>query len=150
MVRSTLLPNRLWGATLENRGVLHSVWPGPLWTDFSPIKRTFQKSFGDGILMIFDDLSHGVYDFFVEGSERWKFLNIWAILWIIMIENTKMSIKKPRKQNETKIYAKIRPHANFQVNLSTRKKSYATSKISHFCEIKNARNIGFPRTLVRQ
>ena len=29
------------GATLENRGVLHSVWPGPLWTDFSPIERTF-------------------------------------------------------------------------------------------------------------
>ena len=70
MVRSTLLPNRLRGATLENRGVLHSVWPGPLWTDFSPIKRTFQKSFGLGTAMIFDDLSHGVHDFSVEGPER--------------------------------------------------------------------------------
>ena len=70
-MRSTLLPNRLWGATLENRGVLHSVWPGPLWTDFSPIERMFQKSFGDGTAMIFDDLSHGVHDFSVEGPERW-------------------------------------------------------------------------------
>ena len=69
MVRSTLLPNRLWGATLENRGVLQSVWPGPLWTDFSPIERTFQKSFGLGIPMIFDDLSHGIHDFSVEGPE---------------------------------------------------------------------------------
>ena len=69
MVRSTLLPIRPWGATLENRGVLHSVWPGPLWTDFSPIERTFQKSFGDGSAMIFDDLSHGVHDFSVEGPE---------------------------------------------------------------------------------
>ena len=55
---------------LENRGVLHSVWPGPLWTDFSPIERTFQKSFGDGTAMIFDDLSHGVHDFSVEGPEH--------------------------------------------------------------------------------
>ena len=72
MVRSTLLPNRLRGATLENRGGLHSVWPGPLWTDFSPIERTFQKSFGLGTAMIFDDLSHGVHDFSVEGPEIQK------------------------------------------------------------------------------
>ena len=69
MVRSTLLPNRLGEATMENRGVLHSVWPGPLWTDFSPTERTFQKSFGLGSAMIFDDLSHGVHDFSVEGPE---------------------------------------------------------------------------------
>ena len=72
LVRSTLLPIRPWGATLENRGVLHSVWPGPLWTDFSPIERTFQKSFGLGSAMIFDDLSHGVHDFSVEGPEPLK------------------------------------------------------------------------------
>ena len=55
---------------LENRGVLQSVWPGPLWSDFSPIERTFQKSFGVGIAMIFDDLSHGVHDFHVDGPDR--------------------------------------------------------------------------------
>ena len=38
-------------------------------------------------------------------------------LGVIMTENTKMNMKKPRKRNQTKIYAKIRPHANFQVNL---------------------------------
>ena len=94
MVRSTLLPIRPWGATLENRGVLHSVWPGPLWTDFSPIERTFQKSFGLGSAMIFDDLSHGVHDFSVRDRKSWNFGPLWPILGVVMTENTKMNTRK--------------------------------------------------------
>ena len=44
VVRSILLPIRPWGPTLENRGVLHSVWPGPLWTDFSPVENEHQEA----------------------------------------------------------------------------------------------------------
>ena len=81
MVRSTLLWIRPWGATLENLGVLHSVWPGPLWTDFSPIERTFQKSFFFGGAMIFDDLSHGVHDFSVEGLDTSKPNTVLVLFW---------------------------------------------------------------------
>ena len=46
---------------------LPSLWRVP---QVSPIEKSFQKSFGDGTVMIFDDLSHGVHDFSVEGPER--------------------------------------------------------------------------------
>ena len=53
-----------------------------------------------------------------------------------IVKNTKMNIKKPRKRNQTKIYAKIRPHANFQVNLSTRKIVMALRKFHIFLKLK--------------
>ena len=57
-------------------------------------------------------------------------------LGVIMTENTKMNMKKPRKRNQTKIYAKIRPHANFEVNLSTRKKVMTLRKFHIFLKLK--------------
>ena len=110
MVRSTLLPNRLWGATLENRGVLHSVWPGPLWTDFSPIERTSQKSFGLGIPMIFDDLSHGVHDFFVEGPETWDAAPYWSHFGGHNVQN---------HQNALREAARRQKHENIGKNKAT-------------------------------
>ena len=63
------------------------------------------------------------------------------IFGVIMTENIKMNMKKPRKRNQTKIYAKIRPHANFQVNLSTRKKVMTLRKFHIFFEIENFQNM---------
>ena len=54
---------------MENRGVLHFVWPGPLWADFSPIKSRYRKTSRLGIPMIFDALSHGGLDFSVDRPE---------------------------------------------------------------------------------
>ena len=77
IVRSTLLPNRLGEATMENRGVLHSVWPGPLWTDFSPIKSRSRKELRDGIALFFSALSHGDLDFFMDRPETLRFFTFW-------------------------------------------------------------------------
>ena len=96
LVRSTLLPNRLGGATLENRGVLHSIWPGPLWTYVSPIGSGFQNPNRDGIAIIFDDLSHGLCYFFHQTTV--------TFFRIMMTENTKMKPKKQWKGKNKKIY----------------------------------------------
>ena len=53
-----------------------------------------------------------------------------------MPDNTKTNTKKPRKRNKIKISAKIRPHANFQVNLSTRKKVMTLRKFHIFLKLK--------------
>ena len=55
------------GATLENRGVLHSVGPDPFRQIFC-IEGTFQKSTGLASTMFFYNLSHGVHDFFRGGT----------------------------------------------------------------------------------
>ena len=54
---------------MENRGVLHSVWPGPLWIDFSPIKNRFRKESDFGSALFFGALSHGDLDFFMDRPE---------------------------------------------------------------------------------
>ena len=113
MVRSTLLRNRLRGATLANRGVLHSVWPGPLWTNFSPVQSGFQNPLGDGIPTIFDDLSHGVHDFSPDNGNTWRATTFWHFFGVIMTENMKMKPDEPRKGKHSKAHAKISPHANF-------------------------------------
>ena len=60
--------------------------------------------------------------------------HIGHFLGVMMTENTKTNMKKPRKRNHTKIYAKIRPHANFQVNMARRavKKRTSSSSESNF------------------
>ena len=63
---------------MENRGVLHSVWPGPLWTDFSPIKSWPRKELNFGIPLIFGALSHGDLDFFMDRPETLELLTFWS------------------------------------------------------------------------
>ena len=62
---------------VENRGVLHSVWPGPLWTDFSPIKSRSRKEWRDGSALLFGALSHGDLDFFMDRPEGLVFFTFW-------------------------------------------------------------------------
>ena len=71
--------NRLRGATLENQGVLHSVWPGSLWTNVSPIRSRFKNPNRDGIAIVFDDLSHGLSHFFIRPREPLRCRRILAL-----------------------------------------------------------------------
>ena len=50
--------------------------------------------------MIFDDLSNGVHDFSVEGPEGSAFGTHMVDFFGVMItQDTKMNMKKPRKRN---------------------------------------------------
>ena len=62
--------------------------------------------------------------------------SIGDFLVVIVRENIKIIRKKPHEPIQTKIYAKIRLHANFQVNLSTRKKLWHFENFTFFCNWK--------------
>ena len=89
--------------------------------------------------MIFDDLSHGDFDFFF--MDRPETLRGRACLVHFEYHNDRkqnIEAREAAKGQTYKIICKIRPHANFQVILSIRKK-YITLKISHFFRIQNAK-----------
>ena len=79
MVRSTLLPNRLWGATLENRGVLHSVGPDPFRPIFLPLKERSRSHSGMGppwFLTIF----RMAFTIFLWGDRKcWRGAPYWSL-----------------------------------------------------------------------
>ena len=64
---------------MPNRGVLLAVWYGYLWADFSPIRMIqFEKSF-IFIPMIFDELSHGGFNFSVRPRDVRALAPTWSI-----------------------------------------------------------------------
>ena len=86
--------------------------------------------------MIFDDLSHGVHDFSVEGPEVLEVRTVLAHFGGHHDRKHKNEHEEAAQAQPSKKNAKIRPHANFQVNLSTRKKVMTLRKFHIFLKLK--------------
>ena len=76
-----------WGPYNAKPGVLLAVWYEHLWTDFSPSRIIqFEKSFLL-ITMIFDELSHGGFNFSVRPRELLKHTPVLAHFGVHFNEN---------------------------------------------------------------
>ena len=98
---------------MENRGVLHSVWPGPLWTDFSPIKSWSQKESNFGIVLFFGALSHGDLDFFMDRPETQKLFTFWFHLGGQHDRNHENEAREAAKGQKYKIIYKNKTTCKF-------------------------------------
>ena len=100
-MRSILLPIGLPGCPLgENRGVLHSVVPGPLWTLGSPVPMDHFKPNSVWITIVLDDLSDGACLFFMGGPHLQKGGQLLVQFWGHMV-------KKLRKIHQEAVRSKI-------------------------------------------